>query len=184
MGQNNQPTMKSESESPKTEDISHTLIKQSKTERIPHALIQSAEREGDVFLIDFSKITPSNIFNIFSKGRRGDVKYYGDVVIDDKIFYDESEKFNSYFPFKFQISVVTNEKNKYGYATSDGCMFTMNEKGEVESYGRLFDNFDQYLEHIMKARFYLVELSKFASFEYLDFHSVCGKTLRKKATTK
>lgn len=148
-------------------------------EEILDTLTQCANREDDAFLIDFSKVNPSNIFKIFVKGPQYSC-VYGDVAIDDSISYDESYKFTHNFPFKFSISVVTIEKNRYGYNTSSSYMFTMNNEGRVESYGTVFDNFDLYLEYFMKKRVYSF------SFEHLDFHSIYGnseyKKLRKKSS--
>jgi hypothetical protein len=148
-------------------------------EEILDTLTKCANREESAFLIDFSKVNPTNIFKIFNKGsHRSSV--YGDVGIDDRIPYDESDKFIHDFPFKFSIDVVTLEKNEHGFNTRSGCMFTMNDEGKIESYGEVFDNFDLYLEYFMKKRFYSF------SFEHLDFHSVWNnneyKKLRKKSS--
>jgi hypothetical protein len=148
-------------------------------EEILDTLTKCADREDNAFLIDFSRINPSNIFKIFFKGSRCS-SIYGDVAIDDSISYDESDRFTHNFPFKFSISVVTIEKNEHEYNTSSGYMFTMNSEGRVESYGEVFDNFDLYLEHFMKKRVYSF------SFEHLDFHSIWDnneyKKLRKKSS--
>lgn len=146
-------------------------------EEILDTLTQCADREDNAFLIDFSRINPSNIFKIFVKGSRCS-SVYGDVAIDDSISYDESHKFTHNFPFKFSISVVTIEKNRYGYNTSSSYMFTMNNEGRVESYGKVFDNFDLYLDYFIKKRVYLF------SFEHLDFHSIWDKNEYKKLRKK
>lgn len=147
--------------------------KKDSEEKILKILTKSADREDNTFLIDFSKVNPSNIFKIFVKSDRYS-SAYGDVSIDDKITYDESNKFLHNFPYKFSISVVTVEKNEHGYNSSNLYMFTMNSEGKVEFYGELFDNFDLYLDYLMNQW-----LCSF-SFEHLDFHSVFknGKHLK------
>lgn len=152
-------------------------ISDSKKEILAN-LIKYATKEQDAFLIDFSKVNPSNIFKIFNKGSYCS-RIYGDVALDDRISYDESDKFIHNFPFKFSISVVNIEKNECGFNTSNSYMFTMNDEGKVESYGKVFDNFDLYLEHFMKDGVYSF------SFEHLDFYSVGNdnnKKLRKKSS--
>jgi hypothetical protein len=151
-------------------------------EDIIDTLTRSVQREDDAYLIDFSQVNPSNILKIFKDSHLSNV--YGDVTISDKISYDESSKFKHNFPFKYHINIVTIEKNEHGYNSSQGRSFTMNREGKVESYGKVFDNFDLYLEHLMKDRIYE---GKWCTFEHFDFpvqaqNGQCKK-LRKKAST-
>lgn len=152
-------------------------------EDILETLTKSANKEGDAFLIDFSKVNPSNIFKIFNKGYSPS-KEYGDVEISDKISYDESHKFVHNFPFKYKISILSLEINERGYSTSSTYTFTMNDEGKVESYGKVFDNFNDYIEHRMNSVHHKVKLT----FQHFNFYSSLTdgkyKTLRKKSPTK
>lgn len=160
------------------------ISKYCKPKRFIDTLTKDAEKEDDAYLIDFSKVNPSNIFEIFKNGRH--FSHYGGVEISDEITYDESSKFKHNFPHKYSIAVVTVEKNEFGYNTSNRYTFTMNDEGKVESYGKVFDNFDLYIEHLQNKRIY--SDGNFLDFEHFDFHSVTNekgepKKLRKKSSS-
>lgn len=150
-----------------------------KQEEVLSELIKCSKKEGEAYLIDFSKVNPSNIFKIFDKDGR--TIAYGDAAISDRIIFDESSKFTQNFPFKYTLSVVVLEKNENGYPNSSSYMFTMNEEGKVESYGEIFDNFDAYLTYRIKS----ISYSNLCKFEHLDFSSIFTnreyKKLRKKS---
>jgi hypothetical protein len=153
-------------------------------EEVLDTLTKSAKKEEDAYLIDFSKIKPSNIFKVFNKGSSPSKAAFGDVEVSDRISYDESDRFTQNFPFKYSLNIVTVEKDENGYSTTSGYMFTMNNEGKTESYGRVFDNFCDYLEARMTSIFY--EKNEY-TFKHFDFHSVLTssngyKKLRKKSS--
>lgn len=122
---------------------------------------QPAVIEPQVF--DFTKVKPSNIFEIFPKGGRCNT--YGDVALSDRISHDESKKFTQNFPHKYKIEILDNkEKNEHGYNNYSCYTFMMNDEGKVESYGKVFDNFDLYLEYMMH------KSSGYVTFDHFDFH--------------
>lgn len=161
----------------------YSCVANGSEEDILYTLTKSAKKEGDAYLIDFSKVNPSNIFNIFDKGSTHS-GLYGDVRLTDKIYFDESEKFVHNFPYKYGISIVTLEKNDHGFNTLSSYTFTMNDEGMVESYGKVFDNFDAYLACRMKR----IYSGGYLTFEHFDFQSVptnngCIKLRKKPLTT-
>lgn len=141
-------------------------------------LIKFAEKEDGAFLIDFSKVNPSNIFKIFDKDSNG--KLYGDAWISDEVSSDENDKFKHNFPFKYAIRAVVLEKNEYGYCSYTGYKFTMNAEGKVESYGEVFDNFNDYLENRMNAFSHDAR----CPFTHFDFYSPWNNDQRIKLRKK
>ncbi|MBS0585882.1 MAG: hypothetical protein JSR76_06240, partial [Verrucomicrobia bacterium] len=142
-------------------------------ENILDLLTKDAPREGDAFLIDFSKIKPSNILKVFADSCSSDV--IGSVGISAYKFNsgsacDESSKFVQNFPFKFSITVFAGEIHD-GDPTQSMYMFTMNEEGKVESYGEVFDNFDLYLAYFMTKRVHVKSKDGMYIFDQLDFRS-------------
>jgi hypothetical protein len=152
--------------------------KQNKEETL-ETLIQSAHKEDDAFLIDFSRVNPSNIFKIFGNHY---INAYGEASISDTLDDDESNKFIHNFPFKYSIRIICLEKNENEYTTLSNYMFTMNDDGKVESYGTVFDNFDLYLESFLKDRIYFKD--KYLSFDHFDFYSVSDENIDNKLRKK
>lgn len=141
-----------------------------------NALIKCAKKEGEAFLIDFSKINPSTIFEIFDENSHCE-KAFGDAAISRNIPFDDSEKFKQNYPFKYRMTIVVQAKSNDDPQKSWGYQFHMNDEGKVESYGKVFDNFDLYLEDKMDGGIY--------KFQHLDFQSVSTSNgsikLRKKS---
>ena len=69
------------------------------------------------------------------------------------------------------------EKNGSIHQQQSGYMFMMNDQGQVESYGKVFENFAEYLENRMES---VYTMNGKYQFTHFDFYSAGGrKKLRK-----
>lgn len=128
------------------------------------ALTKFAPKDKGAALIDFTHVKPSNILQIFSKESEK-CKGFGDVWITDSLDCDDSSKFYYKFPYKYQISVVSNNRN--GCISTSRFMFTMTAEGKVESYGNVFANFNDYIVHRMSSVMYQ---HNWCTFTQADFY--------------
>lgn len=133
-------------------------------------LIKDADKDGAAFLINFSKVNPSNIFTIFPKNVNDDFSQF--VRISERGQLKALHKFKGVykkFPFKYSIQV----RNVI-------FSFSMNDKGRVKdkikngmgsTLNREFDNFSLYLDALFKEWVDLQLKTNTSSLTHLDFLS-------------